>query len=248
MTIGWRDPESYGATMHNAWTAGLVIALLALTIVQPARAGSIPFGPDLTASGWQPLTFTGISPTQFTPADAATLNIRSEASSSLLWRPLEEADWPVASASWQWRVDASVAPTLLDRKGKDDRAIAIFFLFARDDDAARKSSGSDSLSSAMWWSSGSALVYVWGGDATAGTIVPSPQMGDDGRQIILHNAGAALDRWTDEAVDLRADFQRAFGRAPGPLIGIAIASDSDDTNGLNIASIRGLSLTPPAVR
>lgn len=242
MTIGRCAPESYGATMRNAWPAGLAITLLALTITLPARAGSIPFGPDLTASGWRPLTFTGISPTQFTPADAATLNISSEASSSLLWRPLAEADWPSASASWQWRVDASVAPAPLDQKGKDDRAIAIFFLFARDEDAARKSSGSESLSSAMWWSSGSALVYVWGGDAAAGTIVPSPQMGDDGRQIIVHNANAPLSQWTDEAVDLHADFQRAYGRTPGPLIGIAIASDSDDTNGLNIAAIRKLAL------
>lgn len=225
-----------------AWTA---LALgLTLPAGHAAYADPVPFGPDLAGSGWESLTFSGISPTQFSSADPHELTIASTRSSSLLWRVLAEDDWRSISASWRWRVDESVVPAPLDIEGKDDRAIAIFFLFARDEQAARSAAGAGSLSSAMWRSSGAVLSYVWGGDAPAGTVVSFPQMGDAGRQIILHNALAPLGRWTDETVDFRADFTRAFGRPPGPLIAIAIASDSDDTGGANTAAIRALGLAP----
>ena len=213
-----------------------------------ADAQTVVFGPDLVTSGWQDLTFSGLTPTRFSAVDQDELRIVSERSSSLLWRSVEPDAWSTISASWSWRVDRSVSPTPLDVEGKDDRAIAVFFLFARDEDAARAAAGSKSLSSAMWWSSGSALVYVWGGDQPTGAVIPSPQMGDHGQQIILHPANAPLSRWMDEAVDLGADFRRAFGRPPGPLIGIAIASDSDDTGGINIASLRAMTLVSDGVK
>ena len=34
-----------------------------------------------------------------------------------------------------------------------------------------------------------------------------------------------------ERVDLVRDFQRAFGEAPGVLVGLAVTADSDDTDG-----------------
>ena len=38
-----------------------------------------------------------------------------------------------------------------------------------------------------------------------------------------------LNQWLDYERDIRADFERAFGEAPGALVGIGIMTDSDNT-------------------
>lgn len=38
----------------------------------------------------------------------------------------------------------------------------------------------------------------------------------------------ALDRWLDYERDIRADFEHAFGKEPGALVGIAIMTDTDN--------------------
>ena len=43
-----------------------------------------------------------------------------------------------------------------------------------------------------------------------------------------------------ESVDLKADYVRGFGQAPGLLLAVAVSSDSDDTRGRNRAQLRGL--------
>jgi len=45
-----------------------------------------------------------------------------------------------------------------------------------------------------------------------------------------------------ERVDLAADYARAFGGAPGALIGLAVSGDSDDTDSVIRAAIGNLVL------
>lgn len=217
------------------------ISLLVL-LAPAARAEPISFGPDLAGQGWKVLTFRSLNPVSYAAEGADRLSIRADRAASLIWRGLDEKLWQTRTATWRWRVQNSVAPTDLAVKGSDDRAIALNFVFAKDEAAARLAKGSTSLTSAMWWSSGAALVYVWGGNASRGSLVASPHMGASGKLILRQPAGVADGRWLPERADLRADFRRAFGREPGPLVGLAISSDSDDTGGLNVAALEALRL------
>jgi hypothetical protein len=72
-----------------------------------------------------------------------------------------------------------------------------------------------------------ALMYVWGGKHTRGEILPTPYLNELGRTFILRPAGTGQ---ASERVNLKTDFQRAFGTEPTHLIGIAISADSDDTD------------------
>jgi hypothetical protein len=233
-----------GAQTRGArrWLSRITGAAALALVIHPATAESINFGPDLAGQGWKILTFRSLTPVNYAAEGADRLTIRADKASSLIWRGLDENLWPKRTARWRWRVQTGVAPTDLSIKGSDDRSIALYFVFARDEAAARSAKGSASLSSAMWWSSGSALVYVWGGNAARGSIVASPHMGSSGKLVIRQPAGASDGKWLPEQADLMADFRRAFGRAPGPLVGLAISSDSDDTGGLNVAAIEGLQL------
>jgi hypothetical protein len=38
-----------------------------------------------------------------------------------------------------------------------------------------------------------------------------------------------LNQWLDYERDIRADYEKAFGEAPGALVGIGIMTDSDNT-------------------
>jgi hypothetical protein len=217
--------------------SGLALCLGAV----PAAAQAIAFGPNLASQGWKALNFPALPPARFAAQGASRLDIAAEKAASVIWRGLDEASWARRAASWRWRVEAGPPPTNLAAKGQDDRAIALYFVFARDEAAARSAIGSQSLTSALWWSSGSALVYVWGGAGPRDAVIPSPHMGASGKLILRQPAGADV-RWRAEAAQIRADFQRAFGREPGPLVGIAISSDSDDTGTRTRASIEGLRL------
>jgi hypothetical protein len=216
-----------------------LILIAALSLALPAQAmGPVAFGPGLEDAGWSELTFRGRVPAEFWVEATGTLRVRTEGGVSVLYRPLTASFGAAAEARWRWRVDAAVPPTDLGRRGADDRSLAVYFLFA--DDPAATGDPPASLSAAM--RRGRALVYVWGGDGAARSVVESPHMGARGRLIVQRPAASPTGEWFPEAVDLRADFRSAFGREPGPLVGIAVSADSDDTASVSEALIADLVL------
>ncbi|MBI5909290.1 MAG: DUF3047 domain-containing protein [Betaproteobacteria bacterium] len=213
--------------MRGSFSATLLIA--ASLAAHPAAAETLRFGPRLP--GWVAVQFPGIAPAYFTAADDATLNIATDSSAGILWRPLSTK---AKTARWRWRVDEGVAATDLTRRGADDRAIGVYFVFSR-----QPTAGATPL--AILAASGvTALVYLFGGDRPRGTVIASPHMGGRGKFIALRAAAAPKRVWYDENVDLAADYARAFGRAMPTLIGVAISSDSDDTRARNRARVQAM--------
>ncbi len=200
-----------------------------------AASATIGFGPDVAAQGWDRVDFRGRPPAQFAGSPDA-LQIRADAGVSLLWRALPRGLADASRASWRWRVDSGVPATDLARRGFDDRNIAIYFLFA--DDARALDNPPGSLTEAV--RKGRALVYVWGGER-AGDVVSSPHMRGRGQLLVAEPAGGA-GVWKSQSVDLRVDFRRVFGREPGPLVGVAVSGDSDDTGSRIDATLADLEI------
>jgi len=127
--------------------------------------------------------------------------------------------------------------TNLARKGGDDRNISIYFVFLPEDIAAsmeganiRQLNGDPNVR---------ILQYVWGGNHSRGALQNSPYAPGQGANVILRSAGTGSH---SESVNLASDFSRAFGGAPGALVGIAVSADSDDTGSSIRASVSGLSI------
>lgn len=214
-----------------------LLAAAALALPGPATAlGPVPFGPDLAASGWQELTFRGRTPAEFSPDGATGLRVETDSGVSVLWRGMPPEFGPARTASWRWRVDAGVPATDLGTAGADDRTLALYFVFADDPGSVRETPRT--LRAAM--RRGRALIYVWGGNAAPGSVISSPSMLGRGRMLVRQTA--ATGGWQTEEADLQADFRRAFGREPGPLMGIGVSADSDDTGTRSDARIDGLTL------
>ena len=209
----------------------LTALFMACAAAGVATAAELRFGPDLTAAGWTVVAYPRIRPATFRAQGSATLDIATDASAGMLWRRIDSSLHGARRAGWRWRADEGVKPADLTRRGADDRILGVYFIFGRDRDSG--SAAMRMLSS----SSVTALVYVFGGDKPRGTIIPSPHMNERGKFVVLRAGDAAKRTWYDESVDLAADYARAFGRSGPLLIGVAIASDSDDTRGRNRARI-----------
>ena len=164
------------------------------------------------------------------------LDVLSDGTVSLLWRPANEAMRSASSAEWVWRVREGVDPTDLTVKGNDDRNLSVYFVFVDSDrlEALQGRSARRVLSE----DSARALIYVWGGEHEVGSMLPSPYS-PRLRTKVLRSVGPGQFR---ESVDLESDYRAAFGEAPGVLVGLAVSADSDDTNGRIIASIGDLTL------
>lgn len=71
------------------------------------------------------------------------------------------------------------------------------------------------------------LMYVWDATAAAETVVVSARS-DRIRKIVV-GSGVGDGRWQRLQRDVRADYLRAFGEAPGRLISMALMTDADNT-------------------
>jgi hypothetical protein len=208
-----------------------------LALAGPGLAlGPVAFGPSLSASGWQDFPYRNLKQVEFTAEGADTLRLRSDHAASLIWRQLPSDFSGGGVAQWRWKVDQAVPPTDLSDRGADDRSIALYFLFA--DSASAANDPPKSMRSAMM--SGRALIYVWGSDEAAGSVIRSPSMFGRGQLVVQRPAASPTNTWISESVDLRADFRRAFGREPGPLVGVGVSADSDNTGTVAEATLSNL--------
>jgi hypothetical protein len=72
------------------------------------------------------------------------------------------------------------------------------------------------------------LMYVWDNQASVDSLVVN-RRSDRVRKIVLESGPAQLGVWRHYRRDIVADYRRAYGEDPGPLIGVAVMTDSDNT-------------------
>jgi hypothetical protein len=88
-------------------------------------------------------------------------------------------------------------------------------------------------------------MYVWCNRRAAGSVITNPRT-DRIRKVVVESGPGKLNRWLDYRRDVRADFERAFGEAPGALVGVGIMSDSDNTHAVARAWYGPLRFQPAA--
>jgi hypothetical protein len=90
------------------------------------------------------------------------------------------------------------------------------------------------------------LVYAWMEDGAPSEPIPSPYS-DRVRLIAVRRGAAEAGPWLRERRNHREDFRAAFGRDPGPLEGVALMVDTDNTHGAAEAWFAELRFLPEAV-
>ena len=73
-------------------------------------------------------------------------------------------------------------------------------------------------------------MYVWCNVCVPNEVIQNPRT-DRIRKLPLESGPAKLNRWLDYERDIKKDFEKAFGEAPGALTSVSIMTDTDNTKG-----------------
>lgn len=211
----------------------MLLRSLGLTLL--LTTGMAHAGPVSFANGWETQRLSLFSNNTY--SFGAQLNMVSEGGVSLAYTRIPQGDWQASGASWSWSVAESVPATDLRQKGGDDRNLSLYFVFLPDDQAAAMEGAG--IRQLLDNAQVRVLLYTWGGDHGRGEQFLSPYLRGQGMTVALRPAGTGS---FNENVDLAADYQRAFGGAPGALVGLAVSGDSDDTDSVIRAAIGNLVL------
>lgn len=218
-------------------TLVLISALLLLSgCAHKHGASTPPTAPSSLLADWSLRDLPGKKSTQYDIVQRAGRScVRAQANESAsLWRrgmslPAQQ----VTSLQFDWWIGAfSNAATVADADSDDAPAR---LLIGFDGDASKLSLRNRLQFDLVRTLTGESppyalLMYVWDANAPVDTLVTSTRS-DRIRKIVVGSGprNPAHQGWANFKRDLVADFTRAFGEAPGPLISMALMTDGDNT-------------------
>lgn len=183
---------------------------------------------------WQPVRLPGKQPTEFVlqrQASRMALEANAQSSASMLRRNLRIEPEKLGTLEFSWHVPALIAGADVGQRESDDSPARLVLAF--DGDRSTFSAKNAMLSELSLALMGepmpyATLMYIWCNKRPVGTVVQNPRT-DRIRKLVVASGPDQLNQWLRFERDIRADFELAFGEAPGALLGIGVMTDSDNT-------------------
>lgn len=184
--------------------------------------------------GWELRRLPGKRWAPFTPVvvdGQPGVQVNAQSSLSLLRTRVEPHRTEPVEVQFSWWVDSlSEGADLSDSDTSDAPAQ---LLVAFDGDRERLSARNAMMSELLLLVTGeempyASLVYVWANDHAPGTVIRDPRS-DRIRYLVVEQGSRHLRQWVHHRRDIHADYRYVFGEEPGPLAGLAIMTDTDNT-------------------
>lgn len=205
-----------------------------------ASASNINSNPDSNGSAiaetvkWLHCAFPGKKSTHYR---AVRLDGRdavlseSDSSASMLRQNLRIEPANLGKVSFSWKVPKMIAGADMTQRDSDDSPVRVVLAF--EGDRSKFSAKNAMLSELALALTGeplpyATLMYVWGTHSAPESIIVNTRT-DRIRKLVIESGPGHLGRWLDYERDVRADYEKAFGEAPGALVDVAIMTDSDNT-------------------
>ena len=190
------------------------------------------------AEGWHAVTLPGKVPTiyQAVMKDGREAIEAIADRSASLWRlHVRRAPERLDSVEFSWWVQGLPPNGDVGSAAHEDAAARVLFAFDGDHDLL--SPRNRLLFDLAQTLTGerppyAVLMYVYDRSRPVGSVVTGTAS-DRVRKIVVDSGSANLQRWRIHERNLAADFRLAFGEEPGPLLSIAIMTDSDNTSSSN---------------
>lgn len=133
--------------------------------------------------------------------------------------------------NWRWKTDALVPGADNRRKELEDAPLRVLVAFDGDQSTlpeaeqqrfrrAKNLSGRN-LPYAV-------LMYIWSEQVAAGTVIPSAHTSQV-KMLVVASGTGGLGQWQSLRRNIAEDYRRAYGAEPGPLLGVAVMTDTDNT-------------------
>jgi hypothetical protein len=135
------------------------------------------------------------------------------------------------SMRWRWKTDALVPDADNRDKSREDAPLRVLVAF--DGDRATLSKEEQKRFKRAKSLSGrdapfATLMYIWSDHVPVNTVIPSAHTSQV-RMLAVASGSEGLGRWQSVHRNLAADYRRAFGAAPGRVLGVAVMTDTDNT-------------------
>lgn len=217
--------------------------LSVLLILAPAAAASPTTPPAATQwvgrfqpslAPWQEVRLKSVQRAntfKFVAWDGAqAVEVNSQASMSLLARPLTVDLNATPMLCWRWRVAASLSQADMRQRAGDDYAARVYVSFRLPPASLGLGLRAQlALARAVWGPElpDAALNYVWDNRQPIGTTRPNAYT-DRAQMVVLRSGDADAGPWVSERVDVRRDALRLFGQGAEP-VQLALTADTDNT-------------------
>lgn len=199
------------------------------------RPGGLHFSPQDKAQ-WEAVTLPSKLRTAFKLEkrhQREALSAHAQASASMLRQRLNVPADQLGRLQFNWQIDKLLAGADMGERDGEDSPVRVILAF--EGDRSRFSTKNAMLSDLTEALTGeplpyATLMYVWCNHRPVDTVIVNPRT-DRVRQWVVESGSSHIRQWRHYQRDVRADFEKAFGEAPGALVGIAIMTDSDNTRG-----------------
>ncbi len=206
---------------------------------------------DLLPDGWKPLTFKKIPRhTQYQVVrddSGIVVKATSEASASGLTKAvaIDPREYPIIR--WRWRIENVLQKSDVTRKDGDDYPARLYITFAYEPDRV-------SFGRKLKYKAGQALFgdipiaalnYIWESKAPVGTIVDNA-FTDFAKMVVVQSGAQRLGSWVEQERNVWEDYRQAFGEEPPQINGVAIMTDTDNTQERAVAYYGDISFVKAA--
>jgi len=214
--------------------------------VAPVSTGATAWTPEQIAR-WQAMPLPGKQLTHYSlgqQAGRTAVRAQAESSVSMLRQPLRVEPHQLGHLEFSWHVPALIDGADVGQRQTDDAPARLMLAF--EGDRSTFSAKNAMLSELAHAISGeplpyATLVYVWCNTRPVGTVVLNHRT-DRIRKLVVASGPQQLNQWLHFRRDVRADFELAFGEAPGALLTIGLMTDSDNTRSSALAWYGGVAL------
>jgi len=161
----------------------------------------------------------------------AVLRGAADASASLYVAAFKPAVGVPASMSWRWKTDALVAGADNRDKNREDAPLRVIVAFDGDKSTLPKAEQTR-FNRAKRLSGRSppyaVLMYIWSDQVAVESVIPSAHTSQI-KMLVVASGTNGLGVWQSVRRNIADDYRRAYGAEPGPLLGVAVMTDTDNT-------------------
>ncbi|MDM0110459.1 DUF3047 domain-containing protein [Variovorax sp. J22R24] len=169
---------------------------------------------------------------------SAVLRATADRSASLFVARLQPSLRPPMTLSWDWKAHALIAGADNRDKDREDAPLRVLVAFDGDvaslPDAERKrfSRAKNLARREMPYA---VLVYIWTDHVPVGTWISSAHTSQV-KMLVVSSWAGDLGRWQSVQRNLSDDYKRAYGAEPGPVLAVAVMTDTDNTGTMAVGS------------
>ncbi|WP_243371957.1 DUF3047 domain-containing protein [Geotalea sp. SG265] len=192
----------------------LLIALILALVSAPSLATELAVGKFSTddLGGWTEKPFRGKTLYSLTKDEGkSVLMAHSLKAGSGLIKKLSVDTRKFPILRWSWKIDHTLQKEDIKTKKGDDFAARVYVIFPR----------------TFFWRM-RAINYVWSAKMAKESFAPSPYTSNS-VIIAVESGDESVKKWVSEERNIYDDYRKVFGEEPPLLGGVAIMTDTDDT-------------------